>query len=98
MSEKRSLFNLAAKQHASLLASVYRGHGLTHHLYALQEMVRPDQGETMPSLFTDPTYARKRPAKLRTDYAEWLEDIQESSFAMADPDFVLVHYEIDEYG
>ena len=98
MSEKRSLFNLAAKQHASHLAGVYRGYGLTHHLYALQEVVRPDQGETMPSLFIAPTYARKRPAKLMTDCAKRLGDIQEGSFAMADPVFVLVHYEIDEHG
>ena len=77
---------------------MYRGYGLTHHLYALQEVVRPDQGETMPSLSTDPTYARTRPAKLMTDCAEWLEDNQEGSFAMADPDFVLVHYEIDGHG
>ena len=98
MSEKRRPFNLAAKQHASLLASVYRGHGFTHHLYALQEVVRPEQGEIMPSLFTDPTYTRTRPAKLITDCAEWLENIQEGCFGMPDPDFVLIHYEIDEHG
>ena len=98
MSHKRSLFDTAAKDHANLLASVYRGHGFTHHFYALQEVVRLDQGEVMPSLFTDPTYARTRPAKLMTDCAEWLESIQDGAFAMPDPDFVLVHYEIDEQG
>ena len=98
LSQKRSLFDSAAKQHASLLATVYRGHGFTHHLYALQEVVNLEQGETMPSLFTDPTYARTRPAKLMTDCAEWMENIQEGGFAMPDPDFVLVHYEIEEHG
>ena len=94
----RKMFNLAAKEHASLLATVHRGHGFTHHMYALQEVVRPDQGEVMPSLFTDPIYARTRPTKLMTDCQEWLGSIQEGGFAMPDPDFVLVHYEINEHG
>ena len=97
-SHVRKLFNAAAKEHASLLATVYRGHGFTHHLYALQEVVRSDQGEVMPSLFTDPIYARTRPTKLMTDCQEWLGTIEEAGFAMPDPDFVLVHYEISENG
>lgn len=92
----RPLFDDAVKAHTNLLARVSRGGGFAGHMYALQEVIEP--GEPVPALFSDPIYARTRPAKLMTDCAQWLDAIQEGGFAMPDPEHVWVHYEIDDSG
>ena len=95
--QKRGLFDLAAKQHSILLNRVARGHGFNHHLAALHEMALSENGEALPALLMDPLLARTRPVKLMTDCAEWLKDIQDGGMAMPDPEFVWVHYEIQEH-
>ena len=97
MIQKRRLFDLAAQQHSDLLSRVARGHGFNHHLAALQEVLRTEEGEVLPALMTDPIFTRIKPTKLMTDCAEWLGDIQDGGMTMPDPEFVWVHYEIREH-
>ena len=93
----RPLFDEAARAHTALLARVSQGRGFAGHMYALQEVVAPD--EQTPALFSsDSAYAKTRPSKLMTDCAEWLDGIQDGGFAMPDPEHVWVHYEIDDTG
>lgn len=93
----QSLFNAAVKDHGSLLMRVSQGGGFAAHLYALQEVIAPE--ESSPTLFAkDSIYAKTRPGKLMTDCAEWLDVIQDGGFAMPDPEFVWVHYEFGDDG
>ncbi|KAI9689894.1 MAG: hypothetical protein M1822_009776 [Bathelium mastoideum] len=93
-SNLRQLFSEAAKSLTATLMRVSRGRGFAAHLYALQEVVGPD--EEVPLLFRDPTYSRTRPAKIMTDCVPWQDVIQDGGFVMPDPDFVWVHYEVRE--
>jgi len=93
----RPLLNTAVKAHGNLLTRVSQGRGFAAHLYALQEVIAPD--ESNPALFgKESIYAKTRPGKLLTDCAEWVGGIQDGGFAMPDPEFVRVHYEIDDRG
>ncbi|ESZ91056.1 hypothetical protein SBOR_8550 [Sclerotinia borealis F-4128] len=65
-SELRALFLDAARVHASNVISTSRGHGFDRHLFALEWSVR--DGETIPELFTDPTYkSKRRPPQIMTN-------------------------------
>lgn len=96
LARKRELFDLAAKQHSSVLARVSRGHGFNHHLTAMRELAI--RTEDIPSFLDAPIYHRIRPGKLMTDCAEWFGEIQDGGMAMPDPEFVWVHYEIQKDG
>ena len=65
---RRALFFEAVKAHNNNVTRVSRGRGFAGHLYALQEVLQ--QGEDLPTLFTNPTYAKTRPAKIMTDCTE----------------------------
>ena len=91
--ERKALFFEAAKAHNKNILRASRGHGFAGHLYSLQEVLRDD--EDLPTLFSDPTYGRTRPAKLMTDCSEWVKSvIQEGGWVMPDPEHVWVHYDI----
>lgn len=62
----------------------------------LQEVASPS--ESLPALFTDPSYANVQPAKLRTDCAKLGHLVQEAGIVMPDPEGVWVHYEVEEEG
>lgn len=64
--ELRGLFFDAARIHASNVVTTSRGHGFDRHLFALEWSVRG--GETVPVLFTDPTYkSKRRPPQIMTN-------------------------------
>lgn len=90
---RRALFFEAAKAHTNNISRVSRGRRFAGHLYALQEILRDD--EELPSLFTNPTYSKTRPAKIMTDCMEWTNSLlQEGGWVMPDPEHVWVHYEV----
>ncbi|KAL8722144.1 MAG: hypothetical protein Q9181_007555 [Wetmoreana brouardii] len=93
----RPLFDTAVKAHTNLLARVSQGRGLVATCTLYKKSCSP--GEELPPLFdAESAYAKTRPGKLITDCTEWLSKIQDAGFAMPDPEFVWVHYEIDESG
>ncbi|KAF7860820.1 hypothetical protein EAF04_008338 [Stromatinia cepivora] len=64
--ELRGLFFDAARIHASNVITTSRGHGFDRHLFALEWSIR--EGETVPALFTDPTYrSKRRPPQIMTN-------------------------------
>ncbi|KAJ8061328.1 hypothetical protein OCU04_010391 [Sclerotinia nivalis] len=64
--ELRGLFLDAARIHASNVITTSRGHGFDRHLFALEWSIR--EGETVPALFTDPTYkCKRRPPQIMTN-------------------------------
>jgi hypothetical protein len=54
----RKMFFDAARQHASSVTTVARGHGFDRHFLALKWVVQSD--EEVPDLLTDPIYRNKR--------------------------------------
>lgn len=94
---RRALFFEAVKAHNNNVTRVSRGRGFAGHLYALQEVLQED--EELPTLFTNPIYARTRPAKIMTDCTEWTNSLlQEGGWVMPDPEHVWVHYDVDDEG
>ena len=92
---RRELFFEAAKAHTKNLTRVSQGRGFAGHLYALQEVLRA--GEELPSLFTNPTYAKTRPGKIMTDCTDWNSSLlQEAGWVMPDPEHVWVHYHVSD--
>ncbi|KAF4637761.1 hypothetical protein G7Y89_g319 [Cudoniella acicularis] len=98
LNEQRKLFFEAAKEHTTTLSRVSRGRGFVGHLYALQEVCRED--EKLPRLFdSDGMYHKTRPAKIMTDCVEVDSSfVTEAGFMMPDPDFIWVHYEVEDHG
>jgi hypothetical protein len=83
----------ATQAHTSNVTRASRGLGFAGHMYALQEVVQ--EGETVPEIFSDPTYPRTRPAKLMTDCVDWNSSpVAEGGWVMPDPEHVWVHYEV----
>jgi hypothetical protein len=92
-SKLRSLFMAATQAHTNNVTRASRGLGFAGHMYALQEVVQ--EGETLPEIFSDPTYPRTRPAKLMTDCVDWNSGlVAEGGWVMSDPEHVWVHYEV----
>ncbi|KAL8848098.1 MAG: hypothetical protein Q9221_006855 [Calogaya cf. arnoldii] len=92
--KRRELLHDAIKSYTSAVTRVSRGRGFAHHLYALQEVVAPD--EEVPDLFRDEMYATTRPGKIMTDCIPFAGAITEGGFVMLDAEHVWVHYEVDE--
>lgn len=96
-SRRKALFLAAAQAHTLNVLRASRGRGFAGHLYALQEVRR--EGEDLPNIFTDPTYAKTRPAKIMTDCTEWANDVmQEGGWVMPDPEHVWIHYDVQDEG
>ncbi len=92
-SYRRSLSYEAAKALTNTMTRISRGGGFASHLYALQEVV--EEGEELPLLFLDPTYANTRPRKIMTSSVPWQDSLQEAGFALPDPESLWVQYEVD---
>ncbi|KAL8766387.1 MAG: hypothetical protein Q9209_006821 [Squamulea sp. 1 TL-2023] len=92
--KRRELLHDAIKSYTSAVTRISRGRGFAHHLYALQEVVAPD--EEIPEMFRDEMYARTRPGKIMTDCVPFAGAITEAGFVMPDVEHVWVHYEVDE--
>jgi carnitine O-acetyltransferase len=96
--QKRALLVKATQAHASTMTRVSRGRGFLAHLEMLKSALRPD--ETVPELFTDPTWAMMSatsPRKIKTDAVDDMM-MQEGGFSMPDLESVLVHYEVEDAG
>ncbi|CAE6403608.1 unnamed protein product [Rhizoctonia solani] len=55
---KISLFRDAAKVHIQRAREAGNGMGVDRHMFGLRHLVRANEGETMPSIFSDPLYQR----------------------------------------
>lgn len=77
---------------------ISRGRGFLAHLEALKAVLQPD--ETVPGLFTDPTWELMRVTSVRKIKTDASEDmmIQEGGYLMPDPESVFVHYEVEDDG
>ena len=97
VSERKTLFLVAAQAHMLNVVTASRGRGFAGHLYALQEVCR--EGEELPCLFTDPAYMKTRPAKIMTDCTEWTNRLfQEGGWVMPHPEHVWIHYDVRDEG
>ncbi|QRV74305.1 carnitine O-acetyltransferase [Ceratobasidium sp. AG-Ba] len=56
--KKVELFRAAAKVHIQRAKEAGNAMGVDRHMFGLRHLVRPDEGENMPSLFSDPLYQR----------------------------------------
>ena len=92
-SYRRSIFYEAAKAYTNTTTRISRGGGFASHLYALQEVI--EEGEELPLLFSDPTYANTRPRKIMTSSVPWQDSLQEAGFVLPDPENLWVQYEVD---
>ena len=75
------------------MTRISRGGGFASHLYALQEVI--EEGEDLPLLFSDPTYANTRPRKIMTSSVPWQDSLQEAGFVLPDPENLWIQYEVD---
>ncbi|KAF8603875.1 carnitine acetyl transferase [Ceratobasidium sp. AG-I] len=55
---KVALFREAAKVHIQRAKEAGNGMGVDRHMFGLKHLIRAEEGETLPSLFSDPLYQR----------------------------------------
>ncbi|KAG8791441.1 Carnitine O-acetyltransferase mitochondrial [Ceratobasidium sp. 428] len=56
--KKVALFRDAAKVHIQRAKEAGNAMGVDRHMFGLKHLIRPDEGESMPALFSDPLYQR----------------------------------------
>ena len=80
----------AAKAHAKSLSRASKGHGFSHHMLAMEWMIR--EGESTPKLFESSVYTRMKPGKVLTSAFKtgWVE----GGFMYPVPGSILVYFEI----
>lgn len=94
--DRRASFHAAAVALSTTLSRVGRGEGFSRHLTALRAVLRED--EPVPDLFTDPTYVKTLPQKLRTDCARLDPLLSEGGIVMPDREGVWVHFYVEDEG
>lgn len=60
------LFRLAVARHLQYAAWAADGQGVDRHLFGLKKLLKPDQGEKLPGIYTDPAFAKTSHWELST--------------------------------
>lgn len=89
----RNLFFQGMKTHAKNLFRASAGHGIYRHLQCLEMSIQ--DGEPVPSLFTNPLYQKSRTINVLTDSLE--TGVLECGAVQPEPNSFWVHFEPEEH-
>ena len=91
-SKLRAMAFQAAKAHTKSLSRASKGHGFSRHLLAMEWAIQ--EGDTTPTLFKSPIYARMKPGKVITSAFKsgWVE----GGFVYPVPGGLFIYFEVKD--
>ena len=92
--QRLHLLQSALKTHAKSLHRASAGYGINRHCLALEWMLRDEELESKPALFTDPVYERLKPLKAMTD--SMAIKVLESGLVFPFPESFWTHFDLKE--